>query len=69
MEYQSEHFRRYINFEFWRKNYEGIIKTGFDFPRIFISCIMQDHVDREKITQLLDTHYTIPQKKMNTVLF
>ena len=69
MEYQSEHFRRYINFEFWRKNYEGIIKTGFDFPRIFISCIMKDYVDREKITQLLDTHYTIPQKKMNTILF
>ena len=69
MEYQSEHFRRYINFEFCRKNYEGIIKTGFDFPRIFISCIMQDYVDREKITQLLDTHYTIPQKKMNTILF
>ncbi len=45
------------------KNYEGIIKTGFDFPRIFISCIMQDYVDREKITQLLDTHYTIPQKR------
>lgn len=63
MGYQSEHFRRYINFEFWRENYEGIIKTGFDFPRIFISCIMQDYVNSEKITQLLDTYYTIPQKE------
>lgn len=63
MGYQSEHFRRYINFKFWRENYEGIIKTGFDFPRIFISCIMQYHVDSEKITQLLDTYYTIPQKE------
>ena len=63
MSYQSEHFSRYINFKFWRENYEGIIKTGFDFPRIFISCIMHYSVDREKITKLLDTHYTIPQKE------
>ena len=64
MGYQSEHFRRYINFEFWRENYEGIIKTGFDFPRIFISCIMHDyHIDSEKIKQLLDIYYTIPQKE------
>lgn len=63
MGYQSEHFRRYINFEFWRENYEEIIKTGFDFPRIFISCIMQDYTNREKITKLLDTHYTIPKKE------
>lgn len=63
MGYQSEHFRRYINFEFWRENYEEIIKTGFDFPRIFISCIMQDYTNREKITKLLDTYYTIPKKE------
>ena len=63
MGYQSEHFSRYINFEFWRENYEGIIKTGFDFPRQFISCIMQDYGNREKITKLLDTYYTIPQKE------
>lgn len=63
MGYQSEHFRRYINFEFWRENYEEIIKTRFDFPRIFISCIMQDYTNREKITKLLDTYYTIPKKE------
>lgn len=48
MGYQSEHFSRYINFEFWIDNYEEIIKTGFDFPRLFISCIMQDYANREK---------------------
>ena len=64
MVYQSEHFRRYINFEFWRNNYEEIIKTGFEFPNIFISCIMQDyHIDPKKIKHLLDTYYTIPQKE------
>lgn len=63
MGYQSEHFSRYINFEFWRENYEEIIKTGFDFPRQFISCIMKDYGNREKITKLLDTYYTIPQKE------
>lgn len=64
MSYQSEHFRRYINFEFVRENYEEIIKTRFNFPRIFISCIMHDyHVDREKIKQLLKIYYTIPQKE------
>ena len=36
MSYNTEHFRRYINREFWISNYEEIIKTGFDFPRISI---------------------------------
>lgn len=64
MDYNSEHFIRYINYEFWKENYEEIIKTGFDFPRIFISTIMQDyHHDTKRIKQLLDTYYIIPQKE------
>ena len=43
MGYNSGHFRRYINLEFWRGNYEEIIKTGFDFPRIFISSIRYEY--------------------------
>ena len=70
MGYQSVHFRRCINFEFWRENCEGIIKTGFDFPKIFISCIMQNyHVNPNEIKQLLDTYYTIHQKEMSIILF
>lgn len=64
MVYQSEYFQRYINLEFWRRNYEAIIKTGFDFPRLFIAYIMRDyHVNQEKIRNLLNTYYTCPKKE------
>ena len=60
--YHSEHFRRYINFEFLRIHYEEIIKTGFDFPRIFIASMNYGlRADREKLNQLINTYYTFPQ--------
>lgn len=62
MSYNTEHFRRYINREFWISNYEEIIKTGFDFPRIFIACIKSDYkVDREKLDKLLKKYCPNPQ--------
>lgn len=38
-DYDEEHFIRYVNLEYWKDNYEEILKTGFEFPKIFISCI------------------------------
>ena len=63
MGYNSGHFRRYINLEFWRGNYEEIIKTGFDFPRIFISSIRYEYQNWKEWDQLLKTYYTPLQKE------
>ena len=61
---ETELFKRYINWEYWSENYEKIIKTGFDFPRIFIRCIEYDYsVSRNEIKQLLDTYYPNPHKE------
>ena len=61
MDYNEEHFYRYINNEFWRDNYGEIIKTGFDFPKIFISCIRHDLWCRfKKRNHLLDKYYQNP---------
>ena len=63
-DYATEHFYRYINFEYWRNNYEEIIKTGFDFPKMFIALIESDyHVPSEKLNQLLDKYYPNPQNE------
>ena len=64
MDYNEEHFYRYINNEFWRDNYGEIIKTGFDFPKIFISCIRHDLWCRfKKRNHLLDKYYQNPEKE------
>ena len=64
MSYNEEHFIRYINLEYWHENYEEIIKTGFDFPKIFISCIKHDYkIDYEKRDILIKKYYPNPQKE------
>ena len=61
-DYDEEHFIRYVNLEYWRDNYEEIIKTGFDFPKIFISCIKNDyHVDFRKRDKLIKKYYPSPE--------
>ena len=63
-DYDEEHFIRYVNLEFWRENYEEIIKTGFDFPKIFISCVKHDyHVNCEKRDTLLKKYYPNPERE------
>lgn len=63
-DYNEEHFIRYVNLEYWRDNYEEIIKTGFGFPKIFISCIKHDYsVNTEKRNKLIDKYYPNPQKE------
>lgn len=63
-DYNEEHFIRYVNLEYWRENYEDIIKTGFEFPKIFISCIKHDYsVDNEKRDTLLKKYYPNPQEE------
>lgn len=63
-DYATEHFYRYINCEYWRNNYEDIIKTGFDFPKMFIALIKSDYrINSEKRKQLLDTYYPNPQNE------
>ena len=60
----SQVLSRYINCEYWRNNYEEIIKTGFDFPKMFIALIESDyHVPSEKVNQLLDKYYPNPQNE------
>lgn len=57
-------FKRYINLDFWRENSVEIIKTGFDFPRIFISSIKHDYqINWKEWDQLLKTYYTPPQNE------
>lgn len=61
-DYDEEHFIRYVNLEYWKNNYEEIIKTGFEFPKIFIFCIKHDYsVDNEKRDKLLHKYYLNPQ--------
>ena len=61
-DYYEEHFIRYVNLEYWRDNYEEIIKTGFDFPKIFISCVKHDYqVDNEKRDKLIKKYYPNPE--------
>ena len=63
-DYNEEHFIRYVNLEYWRENYEEIIKTGFEFPKIFISCIKHDYsVDNKKRDTLLKKYYPNPQEE------
>ena len=63
-DYNEEHFIRYVNLEYWRDNYEEIIKTGFEFPKIFISCIKHDYsVDNERRDTLLKKYYPNPQEE------
>lgn len=63
-DYNEEHFIRYANLEYWRDNYEEIIKTGFEFPKIFISCIKQyNKVNVEKRNKLLDKYYPNPKEE------
>lgn len=63
-DYNEEHFIRYVNLEYWRDNYEDIIKTGFEFPKIFISCIKHDYsVDNERKDTLLKEYYPNPQEE------
>ena len=51
-------------------NYGEIIKIGFDFPKIFISCIKHDYgVDSEKRNKLLGKYIQILKKKMNIIFF
>ena len=62
--YNDEHFIRYVNLEYWRYNYEEIIKTGFDFPKIFIFSIKHNcSVDNEKRDTLLKKYYPNPQEE------
>jgi len=62
LDYYEEHFIRYVNLEYWRDNYEEIIKTGFDFPKIFISCVKHDYqVDCEKRDNLIKKYYPNPE--------
>lgn len=61
-DYYEEHFIRYVNLEYWWDNYEEIIKTGFDFPKIFISCVKHDYqVDCEKRDKLIKKYYPNPE--------
>ena len=61
-DYYEEHFIRYVNLEYWWDNYEEIIKTGFDFPKIFISCVKHDYqVDRENRDKLIMKYYQNPE--------
>ena len=63
-DYNEEHFLRYVNLEYLGDNYEEIIKTGFDFPKIFISCIKHDYsVDNERKDTLLKEYYPNPQEE------
>lgn len=62
--YNDEHFIRYVNLEYWRDNYEEIIKTGFEFPKIFIFSIKHNcSVDNEKRDTLLKKYYPNPQEE------
>jgi hypothetical protein len=62
--YWTEHFKRYINYEYLKNNYEDIVKTGFDFPRIFIMYIKDDlPVWWEEMNQLLNEYYPNPEKE------
>ena len=62
MNYYEEHFIRYINREYWLDNYEEILKTGFEFPKIFISCIKHDYqMDYEKRDKLIKKYYPNPE--------
>ena len=62
--HSTEPFYRYINWEYCINNYEDIIKTCFDFPKIFIAVIESDYrVDSEKLNQLLDEYYPNPQNE------
>ena len=62
--YNDEHFIRYLNLEYWRDNYEEIIKTGFEFPKIFIFSIKHNgSVDYEKRDTLLKKYYPNPQEE------
>ena len=64
MSYSTEHFKRYINWEYWINNYEEIIKTGFDFPQVFLAWAKWDFQPNwEKINLLLDEYYSNPQKE------
>ena len=61
-DYYEEHFIRYVNLEYWRDNYEEIIKTGFDFPKLFISCVKHDYqVNCEKRDKLIKKYYPNPE--------
>ena len=63
-DYDEEHFIMYVDLEYWRDNYEEILKTGFDFPKIFISCIKHYYdVDNEKRDKLLKKYYPNPQEE------
>lgn len=63
-DYSTEHFYRYINCEYWGNNYKDIIKTRFDFPKMFIALIESDYrINSEKRKQLLDTYYPNPQNE------
>ena len=62
--YADEHFIRYVNLEYWRDNYEEIIKTGFEFPKIFIFSIKHNcSVGNEKRDSLLKKYYPNPQEE------
>ena len=63
-DYNEEHFIRYVNLEYWRENYEEIIKTGFEFPKIFISCIKHDYsVDKPSFQEIKPGHFVWANEK------
>ena len=63
-DYDEEHFIRYVNLEYWKDNYEEILKTGFEFPKISISCIKHYYdVDNEKRDKLLKKYYPNHKKE------
>lgn len=48
MSYESDHFRRYININYWKQHCIEIIKTGYDLPKMLAYCYQRYFNDFDK---------------------
>ncbi|MEE3490890.1 MAG: DUF4268 domain-containing protein, partial [Methanobrevibacter sp.] len=57
MSYESDHFRRYININYWKQHCIEIIKTGYDLPKMLAYCYQRYFNDFDKELRTLMDKY------------